>query len=465
MTAFHCLNRDCGVSLPAPDTQNRYCPRCGAIRVLADPPEQPESKRSLIVGQDSFGARSRCFYAYTNLLNAPIQVRAFEPLPGGYRPLFPSARAGQAIRQAEDCRVLSGLQQEFGESISDAVIGHGRLWVLFDNGVLQAYHLETLEAVATFEKGEWSDSTDHQLSLSEHFLYCLSQRQGSWVLRTIDAASGEIEPPPFILELESPTVFFQDLQGVVLGRDRAGRFTVLKLRATFNGVVEEERRSMKVSTGDPQVRPWWGHLGETELLLGPDGSLRQWSEEDERYENLWPNEGRAWVGYPHRWKEFLLFPVFGGSGLRFLRVGPTGTVEERELDSRSGTEGSFSSCVIGDRLYFLTRARDLVWHLQTYHLVEGELENPVELGGSSDLLGIELRPVAVEGSIYVLVSGRTSSKWTFWGWNVRERKFHHQFAGHPSAGERITFHWEGANTWMVRHSRRNKGGLIQCLPI
>ena len=365
----------------------------------------------------------------------------------------------------EGCTVLSSIRKEFGDSIADVVIGHGRLWILFENGVLQAYHIETLEPVSSFEKGEWSDSTEHRLSLSDHFLYCLSKRQGSWVLRTIDAAAGEVEPPPIIVDLESPAVFFESLHGAVLGRDRASRFSVVKLYASADGVVEQDRRSMKVSSGGLDLPPWWGTLGQAEFLLCPDGGIRQWMEEDERYETFWPNEGRAWVGHPHRWKEFLLFPIAGRAGLRFLRVAPSGSMEERELYSRGNAEESFSSCVIGDRLYFLTRARDLVWHLQSYSLVEGELENSVELGGSSDLLGIELRPAAVAGLVYILISGRSSNKWTFWGWNIKEQKVHHQLAGQPHADERITFHWEGANTWMVRHSRRDKGGIVQCLPV
>ncbi len=465
MTTFHCLNRGCSSPLPPPDIENRYCPRCGAIRVLADPPNQPESTRWLKVGYESFGARSRCFYAHCSLVHAPAQVRAFEPLPEDYRSLFPSARSGGALHNVESSPILTGIRKEFGESIADVVVRHGRLWVLFDNGALQAYHLESLEAVATFEKGEWSDSTDYQLSISEHFLYCLSQRQGSWVLRTIDAASGDIEPPALLLDLESPAVFFDSLQGVALGRDRAGRFNVLILRATSGGVIQEDRRSLKVSTGAPQVRPWWGQLGEAEFLLCPDGSLRQWVKEDERYENRWPNEGRAWVGHPHRWKEFLFFPVSGGSSLRFLRVGPTGVVEERELMSRSGPQEIFSSCMIEDQLYFLARDRDARWNLEAYNLVREELEEPRSLGGSQDLLAIELQPCAIEGQTHVLISGRSSTQWVFWGWNVRERNFHSRFAGSPLADERITFHWEGANTWMVRHSVRHKGGLIQCLPI
>lgn len=466
MCLLRCLNGRCSSLLASPDAEHRYCPKCGTVRIIADPPTQAESQRLIKVGYDSFGERSRNFYAHSSLSLPPTRVEPFSALPEGYRPLLPSPWVTRSLHHVEDAPVYENGRREFGEAIADLVIGHGRIWIVFRNGALQAYSCTTLEPVTTFERGEWRDSTDNRLFLSTHFLYSLGRRQGNWVLRTIDAVSGDPEPPPLVIEFERPTVLFDGIQGVILGRDKSGRFTVQRLKATQSGVlIEGEPQSMKVSNADPQGTPWWGQLSGAIFVLCPDGGLRRWVEADQRFETEWPNESRSWVGHPHSWRDELLFPVASKSSLRLLRVSPGSSVREEELSPHGGRERRFPTCIVGERVYFLTQDRQLTWHVESYHLPTGERESPQPLGGSADLIHVHLQSAAVKGVPYVLVSGRSANKWTFWGWNVRESRLEHQLAGAPHADETISFHWEGANTWMVRHSHLGKGGLIQCLPV
>lgn len=433
---------------------------------MADPPTQGDSQRLIRVGYDSFGDRSLNFYAHSSISLPPTRVEPFAAVPKDYQPLFPSPQAPRSLLRIEDSPVYESVKREFGDVIADLVVGHGRIWILFANGALLAYSCADLDSVSTFERGEWHDSSDHKLSLSTHFLYSLGRRQGHWILRTIDAVSGEPEPPPKVIELDRPTVLFAGVQGVALGRDKSGRFAVQRLKATADGVLAEDQPvTMKVSSTQPQGDPWWGQSGEATFLLCPDGSLRRWVPEDLRFETQWPNESRSWVGQPHSWREEFLFPLAGKSGIRLLRVSAHSTIQEEELSAQSSRERHFSTCVVGDRLYFLTQDRHMTWRMESYHLPTSERETPVSLGGSADLIHVHLQSAAVKGVPYVLVSGHSANKWTFWGWNIRESRMEYQLAGAPHADEKISFHWEGANTWMVRHSHLGKGGLIQCLPV
>lgn len=340
------------MGLEPADSENRYCPRCGATRVLADPPDRADSSQLIRIGYDSFGERTREFYAHSSLTLPPLRLKPFSPLPESYLPLFPSCWTSRALHTVEDSPIYSG-EHEFGAPIAKLVLGHGRFWVLFQNGGLQAYSSETLEPIRTFEKSDWRDSTEQDLFLSGHFLYGLGRRQGAWILRTIDAASGEPEPAPLPIELEQPVVEFEGLEGVALGRDSStGRFTVQRLRATATETVAEQRHGMKASSAESQGRPWWGrHAGE-EFVLCPDGSLRRWVAELERFDVEWPNESRARVDCPHSWRDELLFPVSTTSAFRLLRVNSQGVASEQELGTQEAAAAT-KSCVVGDSLYLL----------------------------------------------------------------------------------------------------------------
>lgn len=461
----HCLNKNCAVALALPDAEHRYCPRCGAVRVISEPPERPDSPKLLKVGYEAFGERSRKFYSHSSLAQVPTKCEPFSSFPNSNRPLFPSSWVTGALHSVESSPIIRDVSEEFGEGISSVVVAHGRCWVLFYNGVLQAYSCQTLERITSFEKEEWYEGDEQVLSLSGSFLYSVNRRPNGWTLRTIDAASGETVPPALPLDLEHPKVFFEGVEGAVLGRDGSERFIVRRLCATTMGTTIFDPISLKVSSKEPQGETWWGGLGNQTFLLCPDGVVRRWEPEDSRFETIWGNESRAWVGRPHRYKEELLFPLATKSELRLLRVGSQASCREQELCTWSRGTRRFSTCGVNDVFYFLSQDQQLMWHLERVHLPTGERWNSQVLAGSSDLTEIELQSAAVQGVPYVLVSGRSTTKWTFWGWNIKEQKFHHQLAGHPHADERISFHWEGANTWMVRHSQRGKGGRICCLPV
>lgn len=462
---FNCLNRDCKASLEQPDGENRYCPKCGAVRVVTDPPDRPSSSKFIRVGYDVFGESTGNFYAYTSLTEAPRRVRSFEPMPSGTQPLFPSCHTTSALTSVESAPVYPPLEKEFKAEIADAVAYNGRIWVLFKNGNLMAYDSQTLTASRVFEPSEWGGVSDQRLYVNDRFIYSLGRRETDWMLCATDIAYGDPEPEPLILDLEFPEVFFDGLEGVALGRNSSGRFEIQPLVVTEDEIIKGKETSMKCSSAEPQSRPWWGRLGESTFLLRPDGVLRMWDDDSQRYLNLWQNEAGAVVGHPHRWGDELIFPVSSAQALGILRIDSTGALKEEELSSKEEADRSPSVCIVDNALYYLHRDRGSAWRLKTYSLTERQSVDRVTIAGTADLLEIYLQQAAVNAEPYVFVVGRSSTKWSLWARNLKQSSFSHQLMGHPSVNEGILFLWEGANTWLVRKSVQGKDGLIQCLPV
>lgn len=229
MSLTCCLQ--CKCSLPPASKTSRYCPTCGWIRVLPDPPDphmRTPIDRVIVAGYDTFGADGR-IYAYEQPEKCPTLLDA---LTGPHR--SPEGIPWQDLVASSDTPLpltahyiselpkgypaVGGLALDFGAPLTHLVVRHSRFYALTRGAIARQQRTHQLVALDT-RTGTHAPAWNYQefnlptaapcgpvqLQASETLLSCLVRTSRGTRLQLYNLASGE-PYPELTLACERPRI-------------------------------------------------------------------------------------------------------------------------------------------------------------------------------------------------------------------------------------------------------------------
>lgn len=191
----------CTQPLEHPDKTHRYCPYCGFLRVLPDPPGGPPDGSFITVGLDCIGDQSGEVYAYRRPDEVPRQISPLATLPNGsWRELYAASStpcpegALYATTLPRAFTSVRGPAEKACGPLWQVAVRHTRLFALARGGQIQALDTRTLEYARSWRfpvvPGATRSTTLH---VSETLVYCLIPTPGSTELLAYDIGCGRLQ--------------------------------------------------------------------------------------------------------------------------------------------------------------------------------------------------------------------------------------------------------------------------------
>ena len=344
------LCRKCSRFLGAPDREHRYCPYCGVIRVLPDPPEDPAARQLLIVGEDVFGPVSGDQYQYRGTQEVPARLdpRSGPFTDGVAQDLFAASGAPLPAQALHGFR--GGLsagpgeqrsQRSLGGELWQATVRHGQVYVLARGGHISALDSRSLGFVRPWRYPMWDlASAGMPFRVSETLVYGMV-RPANAVLLGVDAGRGEPQIE-FPLGHADPDVLISQDQLFVLGdaRHQQQSLEIYGLAELRAGAEPVQRTMLRLQGSAPAQRPELLRLGSDVLFAAGDGKLYRWMLKEADWELLWPNLQarslrRKWLSFGPREVGGVLEPARPDEapGLILLRQGEIGLETPRVIES------------------------------------------------------------------------------------------------------------------------------------
>lgn len=338
-----CLDPGCGASLAPASEARRYCPACGAPRIVPDPPGSGADGRVLVLGQDVLGPSSGRLYGYRSLEEPPEPIdQPLAPLPAGVRELVAASgspwpqgalrgRSGQAARGPG---AGSG-KVSLGVPALAAACRHTRIYVLLEGGSLRAYETPSLVRSGRFNpprlEGSWLREVELVVGEATLGVACRGADGGG--LRLLGLGTGK----ELDLRLEGPADRWLAAGGELLrigrpadGRQRLERFGLARLAEGGHGTAPEGQAALDLDEPMEARAPEPWRLGRGFLVAAADGRIWGWgARPQEDPDLLWDNPRRARL----RPERLVLGPGEAG----YLAEGPGGAA--RLLRFRAGGEG------------------------------------------------------------------------------------------------------------------------------
>jgi hypothetical protein len=275
------------------DAEHRYCPQCGQMLVMRDPPENVETSAWLAIGRQAIGPETGNLYRYADSAALPRRVDPLsEAGPFGELglDLWPSSHAPPTAPWATWARAAE--TSDFPSSggsmtrgLSDLAARHGLLYAV----VADTRHVEAWDPTECRRVQHWSlaeaDMEDllpeAGLRVSETLVYGVCRTSGAVAaLRALHAGTGRP-----VLDLPLPIA---DARPLIVG-DRAWvigpsghntcvavAFEIAGTRATEVAQTEVNCSLPSNAAGSPPSLLFLkGHV----VIAAPDGRLWRWSGE------------------------------------------------------------------------------------------------------------------------------------------------------------------------------------------
>jgi hypothetical protein len=471
----------CRKSFDPPDSTHRFCPYCGAIRVLPDPPGSGVDGGLFIVGYDVIGALSGQQYRYSRNAERPQAVDAvngpftsvgdpgFDLFPSSsrpwleYTPPHPTPPSNRTL-PPRDKRLTP---------LWEVAVRHTRLFLLQNGGQLAAWDTRTLDFPRDWSfrnKWELIDKTT-RMQVSETLVYALLEN--GTVLVAVEVGQGN-EVFRIQLHQTGAQVFIDHGDVLILGPPReqsqwVERFTLQELQRGKLPVIAEEAsprlenipfyRFGLTIRGEPVercARP--ARLRSDFIFAAADGMLYRWGTEEERPQVLWPNPQDADLA--HDWISM------GATQLVYLTQpskmgGEDGAVHVQLTGEKAEFAGFYPIPLLRDsrtkhvtgngaELYFSVQSPHSSIELYRQSLTQNMPEPTMvaTLPGTQDCVIVQIMMVPWQESFYLLVDYKEGLA----------RKF---VVVHPGTGNAIAldaephyqhdirFVWEGPHLWMI----------------
>lgn len=469
----------CSRSLPPADKDHRFCPYCGAARVLEDPPGSGNQGDLLVIGRDVIGPRSGSIFSYRDPTVPPERIDArkgpftLEGQP--LRDLCASSETPLPERAfycyqdlAEAWAGVSMGEKSFGATWWQIAVRHTRFFALARGGQLQAIDTRTLEYARTWPFPRWEGATEQiHLRISETLLYSVLPGKG---LVGVDVGRGQtvLQHP---LSFRNPQVGIAGGEVIVLGDAQQGEQLVERYSlAEGEGPTLAQPHRATLPMPQPQPVPWPDpvRLGSDFVFVAADGKIYRWAAQEEASPQvLWSNPesvslDRKWIplneaslGFVARFPDGSMSLVqvgldqeqavlLGAKSLPCLRNAPEGTIT-----AYRGT------------LYWATH--DPEGPVSVYSLPLNQLrEAETKLTSFPGTEGARLHSCQMipwQGEPYVLVHYHIQQQQDFWLVPPSGGK-PFQVGGHPHIDDPVRVVWEGGRAWQV-HLKEGRIGPLK----
>jgi len=459
-----CLN--CSRSLLPADKGHRFCPYCGAARVLEDPPGSGSQGHFIVIGCDVIGPAGSVF-SYRDSKAPPERIEARKgpfTLDGSpLRDLYASSdtplpeTAFYCYQEPADAGAsVSKGEKSLGGPWWQVAVRHTRLFALARGGQLQALDTRTLEYASNWSYPRWPEATERtRLRISETLVYGVLPRRG---LVGVDIGGGQtvLEHP---LPYRQPQVGIAGGEVIVLGDVPQGEQPVERYSlGEGEGPALPPPHQVLLRTPQPQPAPWPDpvRLGSDFVFAAADGKIYRWASSEEAPAVLWPNPesaflDRKWipldgtsVGFVARTSEGSVNLVriglnqgqvvlLGTMSLPFLRNAPDGAI--------TASQGT---------LYWA--APDPGGPLSVYSLSlvqpEGLPRSLVSFPGTGEARLRSCQIIPWQGEPQLLIHYDTGLQQDFWLVHPRTGKSL-RVGGHPHKDHPVQVVWEGGRAWQV----------------
>lgn len=296
----------CHRSLVPADGDHRYCPYCGAIRVLEDPPGVGSRGAYVVVGRDVIGPGTGNLYSYRDSKVPPVRIDPRrgpfeldgEPLRDLYaasQTPFPQS-AVYGYGATAPAPGSTSEEKHLGATLWQVAVRHTRLFALAqgsNGGQLQALDTRNLEFAPGWGFPSWDGATRQtRLLVSETLVYAVLPGVG---LVGVDVGRGQTVLQHH-LPYQHPRVLIAGGEVLVLGDVVGGQQRVERydLAAGADTSLAAPRFfDLNILDSQPSL-PDPVRLGQDFIFAAADGKLYRWTAgDDARPEVLWPNPEAA----------------------------------------------------------------------------------------------------------------------------------------------------------------------------
>lgn len=476
---------DCRRDLSAPDATHRYCPYCGAIRVIADPAGSDVEQPGLVVGLDTIGPRTGDRYATFAPAELPQRV---DPILGPHRApgggLWSDLYSASGTPLPETALFPMLTKVDVASSVTKKSLSlkvtriaarHRRIFALLDGGQLWSLLDSTLDYAPGWVFPKVEGQGPKRLHISETLASVLVSGPSDQRLQAFDIGLGQ---PRIDMRLPYARASCSIDGGVltVVGRTAQDAFVAEKYRLTdFERTTIAEptaKRELRGGTavpasGETQIAA----VGRDHVIALADGRLFRWNlDSDGDPAILWPNPRAATLVPMAR-------PLaLGPCSLGFLTVT---SASEHELlvvedeGGEAGRRGPYSLPILhNSRARLATAGGGQIFYAahpggQSLSIYRASLESPGDtvelctLAGSDGFEATDLFASPWNGRLCLLLRG----KWTdnnrldqvFWLIDAQTGETRTVF-GNRHQDEAYEVIWSAGRAWLVNL----EGGVIEC---
>jgi hypothetical protein len=469
---MNCLT--CDRPLPLASKTQRYCPYCGATRILADPPSAGAESACLTIGYDVIGPQTGHVYGYRRSNEVPVQLHPlegpFQADQGPWRDLYGAADSPLPENAWHVYRVPPHMTtQQRGEmshsQLTQAAVRHTRIFALAESGQLAAIDARTLDYAARWQFPQWpAKGLTSRLRVSETLVYATFRTSGKTLLKAVDIGQGRPAlAVEHVLAHTRPQILIAGGDVLVVGDNHQQQQHIERYRLQdYSGnQIPQPRQQFQVRfQSEPPTATSPARLGGDFVFAAADGKLYRWAAEgDEDPQVLWPNPisarllpegialGASDIG-------FVADASFRGRALELwhVRQGAAGTAEMAGTVDLSLLRHSKSQCLAAVKgiLYALVHGPDDP--LRVFEIVLSRPELPpreiLTLAGTRDVTAAELQVVPWKGEPHLLVQNETGEQRDFWLIHP-QTGVSELLDRHPARAHQVRVLWEAERMWLV----------------
>ena len=286
----------CGAGGEQPGPDNRYCPLCGQMLVMRDPPDNAESRAWMVLGRHAIGPETGNIYRYDQALHPPYRVDPLiaspaEGMMGG--DLWSSSSALPGTRVVDWAPASAPAPRENGgwtttRDLVSVAARHGVLYTVAG----RTHQVEAWDVGLGQRIGRWAFGEAQMDGLlrhsgtgvSETLVYgaCRAPNGGLLALRALHAGTGRLVFDLPIHQTDAQ-VEIAGRRAYVLGQAHDGMMSVGALDIDGTHVREHEAASVDLVPDTPKA-PWPTAMtvlgGDRLVFVGEDSRVYWWRPED-----------------------------------------------------------------------------------------------------------------------------------------------------------------------------------------